>query len=342
MWFRNGAEEFQTEKRNARAEIEDKKAEFEGLVQRAISAGEAGHDSLITYVRGQFADVEGKIGPAETQEELDTLVSRAGALESLGAYMWPKQEIRLEGEADLNTMREWGVPDVVITRYQETLAAKLGDANVLTARGALYIIFQEYDAWSEYVDDYNLSMRRSAAWLTTAVMGLTLLAAFLLWRGGVVWGLFTAGVAGACVSVLSKMPSLGTWGEFAAYGRGVLRRVAVGAAASVIGSGLLVSGLLGVSLGDQTIREIITHCTYPTSEKAGDREIGIGGDAESKPGAWGKVKEFVGGLLTELTTPGRQGCGTSHLLILMAIAMLLGFSERAMASFEETLFGRRG
>jgi hypothetical protein len=213
VWLKRKAEMPDTYRKDAGASIEVKKTRFGVAVQRARTTGSSYDGALVEYVVGQLDSIGRDIAEAETEEQVDALVQRAENLEPLSAYVWPESEIRLEGEVDLVTLSEWGVPDSLIAKYREAFASKLSESNTKVARGALYILFAELNEWSDYLDEYNEVMRRSAAWLLTAVISLSLLGAFLLWHGFVIWGLFTAGVSGSCASVLARMPALSNWGE---------------------------------------------------------------------------------------------------------------------------------
>lgn len=95
---------------------------------------------------------------------------------------------------------------------------------------------------------------------------------------------------------MAKMPLLevGLSGELEAYGRRIFGRIGVGVIASLIGSGFLGWGLLSISIQNQTFADALNACVCPTPS------------------------------CTALKTT----------LILLAVPMLFGFSERALASFE--------
>ena len=114
-------------------------------------------------------------------------------------------------------------------------------------------------------------------------------------------GLLFAGAAGSGVSVMAKMPALDVSlvGELDAYGRRVLSRIGVGVVASLIGCGLLAWGFFPISIQNQTFADALNACTAPAS----------------------------------------SSCVAIKTLIILGIAMLLGFSERALTSFEQRIFG---
>jgi hypothetical protein len=117
-------------------------------------------------------------------------------------------------------------------------------------------------------------------------------------------GLLLAGVAGSCVSVLTKMPLLevSLSGELESYERRILSRIGAGVLGSLIGCGLLGWGLISFSIHGQTFADVLNACS------------------------------------TSLPT----SCTALQTLILLAVPMLFGFSERALTSFEQKVFGSSG
>jgi hypothetical protein len=107
---------------------------------------------------------------------------------------------------------------------------------------------------------------------------------------------------------MSKMPLLevSLSGELDAYGRRILSRVGTGVGASVIGCALLGWGILPISVQNQTFADLLNACT-----------------ASPAP-----------------------SCSALKTVILLGIPMLFGFSERALTSFDQRVFGepkgRRG
>jgi hypothetical protein len=103
------------------------------------------------------------------------------------------------------------------------------------------------------------------------------------------------------VSVLAKLPPLTIYGEWASYFVSIARRIGTGLVASLIGIGLACSGIVSLPVGTGlSLTQVIDAC------------------------------------MSRL--PGDASCTPSHMLTLMAIAMLLGFSERAITSFSDRLF----
>jgi hypothetical protein len=115
-------------------------------------------------------------------------------------------------------------------------------------------------------------------------------------------GLLCAGATGSCVSVMAKMPllDLKLSPELDAYERRILSRLGVGVIASLIGCALLGWGLFPISFQGQTFADILNVCTA------------------SPP----------------------TSCTDIKTLILLCVPMLFSFSERALTSFEQQVFGK--
>jgi len=113
--------------------------------------------------------------------------------------------------------------------------------------------------------------------------------------------ILSAGAAGSCVSVMAKMPLLDVSlsGELDSYERRILSRVGVGVIASLIGCGLLGWGLISFSIQGQTFANILDACSGTST----------------------------------------TSCTGLNALIVLAVPMLFGFSERALTSFERKVFG---
>jgi hypothetical protein len=146
-------------------------------------------------------------------------------------------------------------------------------------------------------------MAKYTRWLSIAA-GIALIVAIVAIQIPIalIGGLLTAGLAGSCVSVMARMPTVDITfsGQLEDYGRRILCRVGVGAAASVIGCSLLVWGVLPLSVQGQSFPDVFDACSAH----------------DSVP------------------------CSYANALILLGIPMLIGFSERALTSFEQTVFGR--
>lgn len=113
--------------------------------------------------------------------------------------------------------------------------------------------------------------------------------------------LLFAGATGSCVSVMRKMPlfDVSLSNELDAYGRRILSRIATGTVASLVGCALLGWGVLPIAIQGETFADVMSACTAQ--------------DASS--------------------------CTITKALILLAVPILFGFSERTLMSFEQKVLG---
>jgi len=179
---------------------------------------------------------------------MNDLIDDAEQQGQMRAYICPLAEIPDEGRMAIDVIEEWNVPKAVITRLRNSLGQKLekAEAQPELARGALRALFEEYDSWANYTDDYEVTMQRFTRWLFGATIALPILALVTFhWMASFLIGILCAGGAGSCVSVMAKMPMLevSLSGDLEAYGRRVLSRIGAGLIGSVIGCSLLAWGL---------------------------------------------------------------------------------------------------
>lgn len=251
------------ERQNALSAIREARMIFEEMARRAeISGGSP--NALVEDTRNGLEAVEGEAKHANA-DELDDLVEKAESLARLRAYFCPPKEIVDEGQLAIALTAEWGVPGSIVTRLRESLVPKLADQDVTVARGALRAILQEFDSWKSYADAYDATMQRWAYILSSAIALLSVFAILLLhYSGVIIYGLFAAGAAGGCVSVIARMPPLSLSGEFEVYRRHMVTRIATGAVASMIGCALLAWGLIPISIKDKTFEQVFTACAGDT------------------------------------------------------------------------------
>lgn len=282
---------------------------FETMVQRAQNVGDPPTDTLLTSVRGRLTEIEQGANQETNVDELDNLIGYAEQQGQLRAYICPRAEIRDEGTLAINLMEEWNVPKTVIDKLRSLLAQKLENAyaDQEAARSALRAIFEEYDSWESYTGDYEETMQRFTVWLFVATIILPLLAVLAFhWPLTFLGGLFLAGASGSCVSVMSKMPVLevSLSGELESYGRRISSRIGAGVVASLIGCALLGWGLISISIQGQTFASVLNDCSA-----------------------------------SPCSTCPPASCTGLKTLILLGVPMLFGFSERALTSIEQRVFG---
>jgi hypothetical protein len=278
------------------------------MAQRPRKEDDKLDTDLLETVLRRFEEIEVSAKAATLEDELDDFEEDGEVQGLFAAYLCPKNEIQDEGSLVIDTIEGWGIPKTSPKKLRDLFSKKLQNAadNPHDARGALYSIFAEEDAWKDFIDDYEesmLSYRRWLLFITLASIALAVTSLYFAFHLSILIlaGLLFAGAAGSSVSVMAKMPALDASleGELDAYGRRVFTRIAVGIVASLIGCGLMAWGALPISMQNQTFTDALSACVSPAPTS-----------------------------------------GTSiRILIVLAVAMLLGFSERALTSFERRIFG---
>ena len=278
------------------------------MAQRPRKEGDKLDTVLLENVLRRFAEIEASAKAATLEDELDDFEDDGEVQGLFAAYFCPINEIQDEGSIAVDTIEGWGIPKTSPKKLRDLFSKKLQNAadNPHDARGALYSIFAEADAWRDFIDDYEESMLNYRRGLLVTMLASIALAVVSLYYAShisilIFAGLLFAGAAGSSVSVMAKMPALDASlaGELDAYGRRVFTRIAVGIVASLIGCGLMAWGVLPISMQNQTFTDVLNACVSSA-----------------------------------------RTSGTSiRILIVLAVAMLLGFSERALTSFERRIFG---
>lgn len=219
----------------------------------------------VGWARTRLADLEGQAEKTERGADHEALRDRMEELRPSRAYLLPAVSLALEAHALRDELSTWRVPKEVLDEFDAAIK-RIDDSGCLEPekREILLRLIEAFDYWDWYVD---WSARRTA--ILAVGLGLAATAAtagaFWLLLGGVVFGGFCiAGLAGAVVSVLLKMPSIAVYGETASFHLQAGVRVAAGLIASAIGLGLLVAGIVNVGLvsGDKarTFESLVLEC----------------------------------------------------------------------------------
>ena len=298
------------EKRREKAlsAIREERSLIEAMAQRPRPAEDTLDTKFLAERLRHLSEIENNAGQATDTNHLEDLISFAEQQLELRAYICPVAEIQREATLVIDLLEEWGVPKTVIQKLSKLHVEPLKkpETTPQDARAALRSLFEEKDSWAEYTDDYEDQMKLYTWRLFPVAIILPFLAVITFhyafrFSPLLVLGLLFAGAAGSCVSVLAKMPLLDVAlsAELEAYGRRIFSRIAVGVGASLIGCALLGWGLFPISLQNQT---------------------------------------FADALNTSLAAPATSPAGIKT-LILLGVPMLLGFSERALTSFEQRIFG---
>jgi hypothetical protein len=202
-------------------------------------------------------------------------------------------------------MEEWNVPKTRIDKLRRCLDQQLQsvDSDPEGARGALRAIFEEKDSWDDYTSDYEDEMRGFSRW----------------WLG-----------LPTIVLLLGAIYSLRFRPEFLPLAVSILLAGAAGSCVSV----LTKMPVLEVSLSgelDAYERRILSR-------------VGVGVIASligSGLLGWGLISFSIRGqtFTDVLSACSAAPCTGPNTLILLAVSMLFGFSERALTWFERKVFG---
>lgn len=288
---------------NTVSKIRDRLSLFNKAIQRAEANGDAINEPFVRKIQQDFAALDAQAHDDANRNLLENIQEEAEMLAQLRAYIFPEDEIAQEGLNCIQEMEEWDVPREVIEKIKAGPAKRLVSEDKSVARSALLTIFEQFDSWYDYTDGFESAMESYTVWLLILTVASLLLAvAALQFRQTFLLSVVLAGASGSCVSVMAKMPSaknVSLTGEWAAYLRHILARVGTGIAASWIGFAFLSWGLLPVSVGSHSFSDIVSACTQSSA----------------------------------------TSCSISDELVLLAVAMLLGFSERALLTFESHLLG---
>jgi hypothetical protein len=250
------------------------------------------------------------LAAASQAESVDAIKDYEADGENLGlfaAYFCPANEVCNEGMLELDTLEGWGIPKTAPDRIRNQLSPQLKSPDAHIARGALYSVYAELDSWSDYNEEYNDTMNKYCWWLSLisgAALGFAVVSLCLAiwWWCLVICAVIFGGASGGCIGVLTKRPTLADSlsGQLDEYGRQVFARVGVGIVTSICGCGFLAWGVLPISI---------------------------------------QGHDFAGALKDCVIHPASLGETVIKALIVLAVSVLLGFSERALPSFEKSVLG---
>jgi hypothetical protein len=261
----------------------------------------------IEYVEKELAAMKAVVAGAKSEAEVENVGNRLGDLVNHVAYLMPVSEMAPEATYKLNEMAGWGIPQkaqALVRKSIDQLSSKnLSDSD---SRALYELILDEYDYWDGYTDWY-LDIRKKIV-KYSLIMAIACLG-IAIWlvlfgsriRFGWIVGFCAAGISGASLSVLLRLPRMSEYGRVREMVFGVIARIASGAIAGMVGLGLLASGIINIAFTlDNAPRSIA------------DIVANFGAAEASMP----------------------EG------LLLLAIGILFGFTERLISRFEKTFFGR--
>jgi hypothetical protein len=271
------------------------------MQQRPRGANDAFDGALFEGVLLRLSEIENESRQATNIGQLDDLRSFAEQQGQLRAYLFPVGEIQSEAALVIDAMEEWGVPKTSIDRLRSySERLRKADCTPEDARSTLRAIFEEQDSWEEYTDDYGDTMTAFAGWLFPIAIALPILAAASFYL----------------VPYFSPLLVFG-----------LLCAGASGSCVSVLAK--MPAFDLALSAELESYRRRIF----------GRIALGV---AASIIGCALLASGVVSISFQNLTFSDCLTLGTSSpvkALILLGVPMLLGFSERALTSFEQRMFG---
>jgi hypothetical protein len=281
-----------------RARLTSWREGFEDAAKKATAYGETAPQAALDTVRAGFAELEARLSQA-TSQDLETLEDRAIELAAFRACVAPRVMLPLMAAEVISDLRDWGVPADVLADIKDTLL-KPQTVSDAESRAALQMLLREHADWDVYVTWYNGFLGNVTAVLFTTLLVALVAGILALVEHIATLGLLLIGIAGALVSILAKLPSVSNYATTNSWIFHIVSRIATGLAGALIGWGLLSSTIVSIGLpATKGIDQIIMGCS----------------------GA-------------DVTVP----CDAPQLLILVAIGLLFGFSERALATFEGRVF----
>jgi len=289
-----------------RSLIREKRATFNEAIEDAkfFAAGSPLPDNIqhhIQFVTAEFDSLLSLLKEPVLDKDLDFIEARADELANHRVYVSPIHDLKIEAAEELEELSSWGVPEESLALIRKWVA-KLDEKEVAEAEKRLIMLqlIEDYNFWDEYVDwvvKVTNGMRGGAFFLI--VLGLVL--SLALSYNFPVIGFIMAGVSGAAISVLLKIPQVilykDVWTLFAKF----ISRIATGAIVSVVGLSLLSSKIINLVI------------------ELGDKKI--------------TIAEVV-------CCPDNGHCPSLGQIILIGIGVLFGFSERLLSSLESTLLGK--
>lgn len=285
--------------------IQYERWQLEAMVQRAQVAQVTNATEIIGEALRHLSALEQKATSTTNDDEFDDIDGEAEEWGTFRAYICPPAEIEHEGNLSINLQEEWAVPKSRVDWMRNSLASKLTDSNIQAARSALKMILMEENSWSSYTNGYEDTMKGYTYWLSGATAVLLVLAIVgLRYR---LFGLpliflgilLCCGAAGSCVSVMLKLPLLDVSLSGELDAYG--RRILSRVATGTVASlvGCSLFAVLMVSVQNVAFADVVTTCT--------SLEI--------------------------------ESCTIVKQLTLLALPILLGFSERTLTSVERKVLG---
>jgi len=288
------------------AAIREQRSLIEAMAQRPRPPEDTFDLKFLEERLQHLSEIEKSAGQATHTDHLDDLISFAEQQGQLRAYICPATEIEREAVLVIDLLEEWAVPKTVIRKlfklHVEPLKKQV-ETKLQDAQATLRSLFQEKDSWAEYTEDYEDTMLFHTRRLFAATIILLFLAI----------GCLCYAFCWAPLLIL-----------------GLLFSGAVGSCVSVLAKMPLFDVRLSAELEAYGRRILVRTAVGVCASLIGCALLG-----------WGVLpvslqnQTFTDAMNSSLAAPA-VGIKT---LILLGVPMLLGFSERALASFEQRVFG---
>jgi hypothetical protein len=304
-WWNRAAWKLDKRKARALTYIEGERLLIEEMVQRPREVNDPLNQALFDTVIRRLEEIAQS---AKSENDFDRLGTLMDDAETHGgqyrAYFCPAGDVQREGELIISIITtEWGLPKSVTEDLRKNAAAL--NKSPAEARAALHHLFSERDSWDDYTNDYEDTMRSYTRVLFMLTVGLPVLSAFCFryaFHSHFRW-LLVLGVvaAGVAGSSVSIMRKMPEFDVKLSNELDAYRRRIMSRMGVGIAASLIGSALLG----------------------------------------WGVLPVSIQG---QTFTDAVRACTTSicsgiHMLLLLGVPMVLGFSERALTAIEERLFG---
>jgi hypothetical protein len=236
-WWLRAFEDARTTVDEARAKIRDARVTFQAAIRQAQMATRATPEEapaapLVREVLNEFDKLESELSAMtddSSSDALDAIVEQASELRrSRVNFIAPRAAILHVGKAALDDMREWGVPQASLQRVTTELVPLLASPQLADARAALGALLELHDQWDPYATWYNGFMGRTAAALLLILLFAVAAAGAAFREGHLLTSFALAGIGGAALSVLSRLPPLAAYGEATQYLFRIVSRVGTG------------------------------------------------------------------------------------------------------------------
>ena len=292
----------------ALSRVQNQRMIFNNTVARCRAAGETPNPQVIVDFNAAIDECEDKIRTEKRIDGIDRLIYHAQLQGILRAYVCPMSEVHTESILLISQMEDWGIPSEILDPLRSLIpkGGAGGADEQAIARGALRAIMREHNVSNTYVNEYETDIKAKCWWVGrfTAfflLLSFTMFDLRALCPAFLKLSILCAGAAGSCGSVLSRMPSTEVKSSIVAVSlvRRIVSRVGAGVIGSVAGSALFAWGVIPIGINKMTYADSLTACD-PTSGET---------------------------------------CSVTNSLVVLAVPIILGFSERFLTSLDRRLFG---